>query len=56
LIIPPNHHLAQPAFDRGLPPHRDDPGDRSPMWWNITAVREAIRQYNVNRVETYQLD
>jgi hypothetical protein len=29
---------------------------KSPMWWNIAAVREAIRQYNVNRVETYQLD
>ena len=32
------------------------PGVKSPMWWNIAAVREAIRQYNVDLVETYQLD
>lgn len=30
------------------------PGVKSPMWWNIAAVREAIRLYNVNRVETYE--
>jgi hypothetical protein len=24
------------------------------MWQNIAAVREVIRQYNVNRVETYE--